>query len=213
MLKIAHRGLSATNPDNSIESFVCAVEAGFDMIELDIQLCKNNEIVVFHDRSFNDKMIEDYTLHELEKLRVISLKSFFTIIDSKSIKIYLDLKGDVNIVNYLIDFIIDNNELVYLPNISIASFNRRMINILSNIETPIQKGFITSNNYSYSEWKLLIQDVDFISISFDVIDNETIDFLHKNGKKVYIYTCHNKAELDYIKYYGVDGIVSNIIIE
>ena len=213
MLKIAHRGLSATNPDNSIESFVCAVEAGFDMIELDIQLCKNNEIVVFHDRSLNGKMIQDYTLHELEELGVISLKTFFTVIDSKHIQIYMDLKGDVNIVNYLIDFIIDNNEIVYLPNISIASFNRRMIYILSNIETLIKKGFITSNNYSYSEWKVLINDVDFISISFDVIDNETIDFLHKNGKKVYVYTCHNKAEMDYIKYYHVDGIVSNIVIE
>ena len=74
MLKIAHRGLSATNPDNSIESFVCAVEAGFDMIELDIQLCKNNEIVVFHDRSLYGKMIEEYTLHELEEIGVISLK-------------------------------------------------------------------------------------------------------------------------------------------
>jgi glycerophosphoryl diester phosphodiesterase len=213
MLKIAHRGLSATNPDNSIESFICAVESGFDMIELDIQLCKNNEIVVFHDRSLHGKMIEEYTLNELEQIGVIPLKTFFTIIDSKYIQIYLDLKGDVNIMNYLIDFIIDNNEIVYLPNISIASFNRRMINILSNIETLIQKGFITSNNYSYSEWKLLIQDVDFISISFDVIDNETIDFLHQNGKKVYVYTCHNSAELDYIKQFNVDGIVSNIVIE
>lgn len=213
MLKIAHRGLSATNPDNSIESFVCAVEAGFDMIELDIQLCKNNEIVVFHDRSLNGKMIEDYTLHELELIGVISLKTFFTNINSKHIKIYLDLKGSVEIIDYLIDFILNNNKIVYLPNLSIASFNRRMIDILSNIETLIQKGFITSNNYSYSEWKLLIQDVDFISISFDVIDNETINFLHKNGKKVYVYTCHNKAELYYIKKFNVDGIVSNILIE
>lgn len=213
MLKIAHRGLSATNPDNSIESFVCAVEAGFDMIELDIQLCKNNEIVVFHDRSLNGKMIEDYTLHELELIGVISLKTFFTNINSKHIKIYLDLKGSVEIIDYLIDFILNNNKIVYLPNLSIASFNRRMIDILSNIETLIQKGFITSNNYSYSEWKLLIQDVDFISISFDVIDNETINFLHKNGKKVYVYTCHNKAELYYIKKFNVDGIVSNIVIE
>jgi glycerophosphoryl diester phosphodiesterase len=213
MLKIAHRGLSATNPDNSIESFVCAVEAGFDMIELDIQLCKNNEIVVFHDRSLNGKMIEDYTLHELEELGVISLKTFFSVIDSKYIQIYLDLKGDVEIIDYLIDFILNNNKIVYLPNLSIASFNRRMIDILSNIETLLQIGFITSNNYSNKEWKELLRNVDFVSISFDVLDHETVDFLHKYGKPVYVYTCHNKAELDYIKQFNVDGIVSNIVIE
>ena len=213
MLKIAHRGLSATNPDNSIESFVCAVEAGFDMIELDIQLCKNNEIVVFHDRSLHGKMIEEYTLHELEELGVISLKTFFTVIDSKYIQIYLDLKGDVEIVDYLIDFILNNNKIVYLPNLSIASFNRKMIDILSNIETLLQIGFITSNNYSNKEWKELLRKVDFISISFDVLDHKTVDFLHKYGKPVYVYTCHNKAELDYIKQFNVDGIVSNIVIE
>jgi glycerophosphoryl diester phosphodiesterase len=213
MLKIAHRGLSATNPDNSIESFVCAVEAGFDMIELDIQLCKNNEIVVFHDRSLYGKMIEEYTLHELEEIGVISLKTFFSVIDSKYIQIYLDLKGSVEIIDYLIDFILNNNKIVYLPNLSIASFNRKMIDILSNIETLLQIGFITSNNYSNKEWKELLRNVDFVSISFDVLDHETVDFLHKYGKPVYVYTCHNKAELDYVKKFNIDGIVSNIVIE
>jgi len=55
--------------------------------------------------------------------------------------------------------------------------------------------------------------VDFVSISFDVLDHETVDFLHKYGKPVYVYTCHNKAELDYVKKFNIDGIVSNIVIE
>ena len=31
-----------------MEAFKQAIDSGFDMIELDIQLCKNNEIIIFH---------------------------------------------------------------------------------------------------------------------------------------------------------------------
>ena len=213
MLKIAHRGLSATNPDNSIESFVCAVESGFDMIELDIQLCKNDEIVVFHDNNLHGRMIVDYTLQELQEYGVISLHTFCNIIDTKNTKIYLDLKGDIKIVNCLIEFMSNNSEIIYLPNVSIASFNRKMLSIINNTYTIINKGFITSSNYTNEEWKVLIRNVDFVSISFDVVDNETIEFLHENNKDVYVYTCHNDSELEYIKGFYVDGIISNIIIE
>ena len=75
---------------------------------------------MFHDRSLHGKMIEEYTLHELEEIGVISLKTFFSVIDSKYIQIYLDLKGGVEIIDYLIDFILNNNKIVYLPNLSIA---------------------------------------------------------------------------------------------
>ena len=213
MLKIAHRGLSATNPDNSIESFRCAVEVGFDMIELDIQLCKNDDIVVFHDISLYDNMISDYNLCELEELGVISLKTFFTIIDTRNIQVYLDLKGDIKLITCLIDFISNNSEIIYIPNVSIASFNRKMLDIINNTYTLMKIGFITSSNYSNEEWEMLIRNIDFISISIDVLDNETIDFLHKNDKKVYVYTCHNENELNYMKQFNVDGIISNIIIE
>jgi glycerophosphoryl diester phosphodiesterase len=46
---IAHRGLHETNkPENSIPAFKAAIEHGYP-IELDIQLCADDIIVVFHD--------------------------------------------------------------------------------------------------------------------------------------------------------------------
>ena len=66
MIKIAHRGYSSIYTDNSIESFIGAVEEGFGMIELDIQLCKNNDIVAFHDAMIDNVEIAKYTLIELE---------------------------------------------------------------------------------------------------------------------------------------------------
>ena len=85
MLKIAHRGYSAKYKDNSIDAFIGAIEEGFDMIELDIQLCKGDEIVIFHDTMIHDKEIIDMTLTELEELSIIPLKTFFTLVPVLSI--------------------------------------------------------------------------------------------------------------------------------
>ena len=46
---IAHRGFSTLYPENTLRSFSKAIEAGCDMIELDVQLTVDGEIVVFHD--------------------------------------------------------------------------------------------------------------------------------------------------------------------
>lgn len=69
----AHRGLwSEDIPENSLAAFARAVEAGVG-IELDIQLSKDNKIVVFHDSNLKrmcgvDKKISDLTYDELKQI-------------------------------------------------------------------------------------------------------------------------------------------------
>lgn len=47
---IAHRGASAVLLENTIEACRLAVGAGAPMLEVDVQLAKDGELVVFHDR-------------------------------------------------------------------------------------------------------------------------------------------------------------------
>ena len=46
---IAHRGLHANAPENSIEAFRLAVESGAEGIELDVQATRDGHVVVHHD--------------------------------------------------------------------------------------------------------------------------------------------------------------------
>jgi glycerophosphoryl diester phosphodiesterase len=46
----AHRGASARAPENTLEAFRLAVEAGAGGLELDVNVTRDGEIVVIHDR-------------------------------------------------------------------------------------------------------------------------------------------------------------------
>jgi len=70
-LIIAHRGYRAKYPENTLAAFQGAIDAGVDMIELDVLLTRDRKIVVIHDESLDrttngQGMVSDYTLSELK---------------------------------------------------------------------------------------------------------------------------------------------------
>ena len=91
----AHRGLHTKNvPENSLRAFQGAVDQGLG-IELDIQLSKDGQVVVFHDLTLNrvagvDGKVIDYTAEELAKMSlngqpdgIPTLKQVLELVDGK----------------------------------------------------------------------------------------------------------------------------------
>lgn len=93
----AHRGLFNNNtdaPENSIPAFKRAIEKGYG-IELDVQLTKDDQLVVFHDASLKrmcgiDGKVWEYTLEELKQLKLAqsnetipTFKEVLDVIDGK----------------------------------------------------------------------------------------------------------------------------------
>ena len=72
----AHRGCSQMYPENTITSFEKAMDIpGLCGIELDIQLTKDQEIVVIHDERVDRTtegygFVRDFTLSELKRLNI-----------------------------------------------------------------------------------------------------------------------------------------------
>lgn len=70
---VAHRGSSGTAPENTMSSIRSAIEAGALMVEVDVQLTKDDQVVLMHDpvlgRTTNGKgYIRTKTLQELQTL-------------------------------------------------------------------------------------------------------------------------------------------------
>lgn len=76
-VNFAHRGLHSRDksvPENSLEAFRRAAAAGYG-IELDVQLSRDGEVVVFHDDTLDrvcgvSGKVADRTLSELQQLRL-----------------------------------------------------------------------------------------------------------------------------------------------
>ena len=74
---IAHRGLHTRDkkiPENSLSAFAYAAESGYG-IELDVQLSRDGQVVVFHDDTLLrvcgvDKRVDELTFDELRQLRL-----------------------------------------------------------------------------------------------------------------------------------------------
>lgn len=69
-----HRGARALRPENSLPAFEYAIEAGADVLELDLAVTKDNVLVVSHDATMNPafcqgppgtRVIREMTLAEL----------------------------------------------------------------------------------------------------------------------------------------------------
>ncbi len=72
----AHRGLwNNVIPENSLPAFSFAAQNGYG-IEVDIQLSKDKQVMIFHDRNLKrmcgvDKKLSDLTCRELKSLRLL----------------------------------------------------------------------------------------------------------------------------------------------
>jgi len=58
-LNIAHRGGAALWPENTLYAFVSAAKAGYDGAELDVQLTRDDRLVVFHDFRLKPELCRD----------------------------------------------------------------------------------------------------------------------------------------------------------
>ena len=107
ILSIAHRGYSAKYKGNTWSAFKNVKNKGFDMIEIDIQLCKTGEIVIYHDLFLKNQRIINLTLKEVKKKKksIITLQEFFKYFDSNEQPIYFDMKGKDELAHRLFCFI------------------------------------------------------------------------------------------------------------
>ncbi len=93
----AHRGLHTEDksiPENSLAAFEAAASLGYG-IELDVQLSKDGEVVVFHDDTLNrvcdvDARVDSRTLEELKELslcgteeRIPTFKEVLDLVDGR----------------------------------------------------------------------------------------------------------------------------------
>ena len=218
-LIVAHRGIynNINIPENSILAFKKALKYNYS-IELDIQMTKDNVIVVFHDNNLErmtkiNNKISNMTYNEIKSIYLLStkekiptLEEVLKLIDNK-VLINIEIKYDKK-YKLMIDNLI-NLLNKYKGNYLVQSFDYKVLLYLKNKYPNIQRGLLISNNknklakYILDIINIKLLNINFISISKKLLNNKKYIKLI-NKYKTFIWTIKTKEELNiYLdKYYG-----------
>jgi len=211
-LKIAHRGYTHLCKENTLDAFQQAVIHNFDMIEMDIQLCKEKEIVIIHDNYLGNKMIKDLTLEEIKQIdsTILTLREFFIQFDYTSISLYLDMKGEDELAEVLCSFLLMNE--INTSKIYFASFNLNHLDYLADF--PFKLGFLCENKLDLPMISYIVNkyQVSFFAISWVNVDSQVIHFIHSLHKLVFAYTVHNDNILNFLQQLNLDGLITDILL-
>ncbi len=80
LLVVGHRGSSGTAPENTLAAFRQAIDAGADMVELDIRMTRDFHFVVIHDRTVDRTTNGHGPVWEksLQELKLLDAGSWFS---------------------------------------------------------------------------------------------------------------------------------------
>lgn len=233
MLTIAHRGASASAPENTLAAFREAIRERADLVEMDLRLSRGGEVVVFHDRELDRTTggsgpVGERTLEELKRLdagswfspefrgeRIPSLKEALDLAAAARIGLCLELKIDRGeeefsgrLVSRVLDLLSDNR----VPGrIFLASFDLPTVQMVLREGSPgISTGLIFRDPET---WGWLVGEdltgINLLSARWDIISAERVEAGHRAGKEVWAWTVDDRERLELVRAAGVDGVASN----
>ncbi len=212
--KIAHRGASAYEPENTLRSFRRAIDMGAEMMELDVRLSSDGHLVVIHDkkvdRTTNGKgFVREMTLSDLRKLdagKGEKIPTFEEVIDlaKGKIKLVVELK-DKGTEEKVIKLI---KESGLIDDVFLVSFHCDLVKRAKSLEPRIRTGLIMLFSFD-TVAKGKECHVDAVAPSHYFITSGMVERVHKSGMYLFTWTVDDPKKAKKLKEMGVDGIVTN----
>lgn len=214
---IGHRGAPHYKPENTLSSFMKAIELGVDMVEADARMTKDNEIVIIHDaavdRTTDGKgRVNDMTLKDIKKLRISDTETIPTLqelIDSIKgrCRLNIHIKEDDKAVDRIIDIIKKND---FEKDVLLSSFFQTTLKRVKELDPKIKTAYLLRRpTLFYIEIGKRL-DVYALHPMYSIITKRMVNKAHMNGFKVNVWTIKNKrSALKSRFYYKVDGIITD----
>ena len=144
---IAHRGLSAKYPENTLLAFKKAIEAGADGIETDMRLTLDNEIILFHDKNLKkhtgiDAKPEDLSILELKEFDMgrgeilPTLNELLELVEGK-VTLILEIKYNAKTYERLCEILITHIK-DKLDWVEVSCFNDKVLTYIHTLEPQVK---------------------------------------------------------------------------
>lgn len=226
----AHRGASASAPENTIAAFELAIRQNADAIELDAKLCGDGNVVVFHDDILDRTTdgvgsIKDLPLEALKELdagsffdeafhgeRIPTLSEVFEAVGQKTF-INVELKNYSSLTDALPD---RAAELVKKHAVShrvlFSSFNPIALRRAKKLLPEVPVGLLTLPGYA-SKWivSALGRWIPCQALHPPIKDasQHLIEQHHRRGYRVHVFVVNHPQEISCLYRWGVDGVFTS----
>lgn len=231
---IAHRGISAKAPENTLSAFELAIKTpGIDMIELDVRLSKENEVIVLHDRTLQRTTTGNgparaYALHELKQYdagswfhprfsseRIPTLREVFDLVQGRC---WLDIEIKSDFLHREPEGLLERRvletvaEAGFADRVMYSSFDHQLIGRLKRMAPNAVTGVLYSVLRDFG--RLPSKLAGRVGASVFVcgkheLTRAMVQDAHRHNIPLYIYTLNSSADVRAVMALGVQGIISD----
>ncbi len=220
ILKIGHRGAKGHLAENTLESIEKALEFKVDAIEIDVHRCRSGELVVIHDFTLDRTTdgsgeIAKKTLAELKVLKVEYefkiplLTEVLDLIAGKCV-INIELKGlnTATATSEIIKHYIGENNWKY-EDFIVSSFQKNELFQMRKLDKKVPLGILSKASVTEAIELGKLLKASAIHPSLGIITRDNVKASHKAGFKVNVWTVNEPEDIERMKGFGVDGIISD----
>lgn len=220
ILKIGHRGAKAHLPENTLASFQYALDMGVNGLELDVHVCSTGELVVIHDFTVDRTTTGSGEVHKmtLAELKALTVEGEHTIptleevldLAGKKCFLNIELKGRHTAVpvSELMERYIAEKGFTYNDFI-VSSFQREELMVMHDINPNIHLGILTQASVTQA-WRWAQEfSAKAIHPHFSLLTESNVKKAQQAGYKVYTWTVNEPEDIERMKLYEVDGIMSD----
>lgn len=231
-LIIGHRGSSACAPENTIASFLRAIEDKSDAVELDIHLSLDHQLMVIHDERINrttngNGYISKLSLDEIKRYDAGSwfnphnagenIPTLPEVLKACKGKVGINIEIKAEADNRTDAILVKNclSELKRYRNnddILISSFNKKILEKIREENSNISLGYLYDpiHNYLRNPVKqTMALGAGYLNVSNRVVGKRLVEEAHDVGVRVGVYTVNTLNQLKKVVQFNVDAIITN----
>jgi glycerophosphoryl diester phosphodiesterase len=229
-LIIAHRGYRSKYPENTLASFEAALDAGAQMIELDVRMSRDRKLVVIHDATVDRATdgkgpVKDHTLEVLKELdagcwfhprfkgeRVPGLDEVLDRFHDRTL-INIEIKADTYeahsppdaIEKQVVELVCRKN---LLDSVLISSFEQRILKNIKKMEKAPPLALLSRDPGDRDNVGLCKSLRTFSwHPRCNELKKEQVKRMHEAGIKVFPYNVDTLEELQKMTQMEVDGVI------
>ena len=229
-LIIAHRGVSARYPENTLAAFRAAVAAGAHMIELDVNLSRDRHLIVIHDETVDRTTNGTGAVRKLpmEQIRRLDAGSWFDpqfdgervptldqVLEAAKGQLMVNIEikpeafeahGPPDAVERQVSALV--REKAMLADVLISSFEWQLLERMRSLDPDIALGLLSDvpADDSLLHWYQRVQGFSWHP-DYRVLTPDQVKTLHDMGGRVFPYAVNGKIDVPGMLAMGADGVI------